>query len=90
MLAGLSGFLMAAKNGGVNPEFLSWHDSGAVLLMIILGGLGSLRGAVQGTVAFVLLKEFFLFRRLAGPGRRPLANDARAVHDIPGDICRTA
>ena len=66
MLAGLSGFLMATKNGGVNPELLSWHESGAVLLMIILGGLGSLRGAVLGTVAFVLLKEFYSSGSLLG------------------------
>lgn len=59
VLAGLAGFLVAAKNGAVNPELLSWHESGAVLLMIILGGLGSLRGAVVGAAAFVLLKELF-------------------------------
>ncbi|GGC97768.1 branched-chain amino acid ABC transporter permease [Undibacterium terreum] len=59
MLAGLAGFLMAARTGVVNPELLSWHESGAVLLMIILGGLGSLRGAVLGTVVFILLKEFY-------------------------------
>ena len=66
MLAGLSGFLIAAKNGGANPELLSWHESGAVLLMIILGGIGSLRGAVLGTVAFVLLKEFYSSGSLLG------------------------
>ena len=59
MLAGLAGFLMAARTGVVNPELLSWHESGAVLLMIILGGLGSLRGAVLGAAAFILLKEFY-------------------------------
>ena len=32
---------------------MSWHQSGAVLLMIILGGIGSLRGAVLGAFAFV-------------------------------------
>ena len=46
-LAGLAGFLLAIKDGAVNPELLSWHESGAVLLMIILGGIGSLRGAVH-------------------------------------------
>jgi branched-chain amino acid transport system permease protein len=59
MLAAVAGFLMAAKNGAVNPELLSWHESGAVLLMIILGGLGSLRGAVLGAIVFILLKEFY-------------------------------
>ena len=66
MLAGLAGFLNATKNGAVNPELLSWHESGAVLLMIILGGLGSLRGAVLGAVAFVLLKEFYASEALFG------------------------
>lgn len=58
-LAGLAGFLFALKDGFVNPELLSWHQSGAVLLMIILGGLGSLRGAVLGAVIFTLMQELF-------------------------------
>ena len=58
-LAGLAGCLLALKDGAVNPELLSWHESGAVLLMIILGGVGHLRGAVLGALAFVLLKELY-------------------------------
>jgi branched-chain amino acid transport system permease protein len=65
-LAGMAGFLSVAKNGVVNPELLSWHESGAVLMMIILGGLGSLRGAVIGAAAFVLLKEFYSSEALLG------------------------
>ncbi len=59
MVAGLSGYLFAVKDGFVNPELLSWHLSGAVLIMIILGGLGHLRGAFFGSVVFALLEEFF-------------------------------
>ena len=58
-IAGLAGFLFAVKDGFVNPELLSWHQSGAVLIMIILGGLGHLRGAVLGAFAFTLLQELF-------------------------------
>ncbi len=58
-IAGLAGFLFAVKDGFVNPELLSWHLSGAVLVMIILGGLGHLRGALIGAFAFALLQEFF-------------------------------
>ena len=58
-LAGLGGFLFAVKDGYVNPEMMSWHLSGAVLIMIILGGLGHLRGALVGAFAFALLQEFF-------------------------------
>ena len=66
-LAGLAGFLLAVKDGAVNPELLSWHESGAVLLMLILGGIGHLRGAVLGAAAFTLLKEFFQTEALVGP-----------------------
>ncbi len=65
-LAGLAGFLLAAKDGVVNPELLSWHESGAVLLMIILGGLGHLRGAVIGAAAFLLLQELLSSQALLG------------------------
>lgn len=58
-IAGLAGFLYAAQDGYVNPEMMSWHMSGALLVMIILGGLGHLQGAVLGAFAFVFLQEFF-------------------------------
>jgi branched-chain amino acid transport system permease protein len=58
-LAGLAGYLSAMQFGFVNPELLSWHQSGNVLLMLILGGLGSLYGAVVGAFAFVALQELF-------------------------------
>ena len=57
--AGLAGYLSALQFGFVNPELLSWHQSGNVLLMLILGGVGSLYGAVVGAFAFVALTEIF-------------------------------
>ena len=65
-LAGDAGFLYAVKDGYVNPEILAWHQSGTVLLMFILGGIGSLRGAVVGAFLFVVLKELFQSEALFG------------------------
>lgn len=65
-IAGLAGFLFAVKDGFVNPEMLSWHLSGAVLVMVILGGLGHLRGAVLGAFAFALLQELFKSEAIFG------------------------
>ncbi|MBX3604779.1 MAG: branched-chain amino acid ABC transporter permease [Piscinibacter sp.] len=58
-IAGLAGFLFAVKDGFVNPELLSWHLSGSLLIMVILGGIGHLRGALIGAFGFALLQEFF-------------------------------
>jgi branched-chain amino acid transport system permease protein len=65
-IAGLGGFLFAVKDGFVNPELLSWHLSGSVLIMIILGGIGHLRGAILGAFAFALLQEFFKSEAIFG------------------------
>ena len=65
-IAGLAGFLFAVMDGYVNPEMLSWHLSGAVLMMIILGGLGDLRGALIGAFAFSLLQEFYKSEAIFG------------------------
>ncbi|MEB4593115.1 branched-chain amino acid ABC transporter permease [Candidatus Thiothrix sp. Deng01] len=58
-IAGLAGFLFAVQDGFVNPEMMSWHLSGALLVMIILGGLGHLHGALIGAFVFVFLQELF-------------------------------
>lgn len=58
-LGGLAGFLYAVLFGFVTPELLSWHESGNVLLMVILGGMGSLVGAIAGAFAFEAMREFF-------------------------------
>ena len=58
-IAGLAGYLIAAKEGYVNPELLAWHQSGTVLMMLILGGVGTLVGAIIGAFSYVLLQEWF-------------------------------
>ena len=65
-IAGLAGFLYAVKDGYVNPELMSWHLSGSVLVMVILGGIGHLRGALVGAFAFALLQELFKSEAIFG------------------------
>src|SRR5262245_52908426 len=65
-LAGLAGYLAACQFGFVNPEILAWHQSGVVLMMVILGGMGRLHGAVIGAAAYVLLQELFSAQALFG------------------------
>ena len=57
MLAGAAGHMWSLHAGFVNPELVSWHKSAEALLMILLGGIGSLTGAIVGAFAFVALGE---------------------------------
>lgn len=58
-LGGVAGYLYASMFGFVTPELLSWHQSGNVLLMVILGGMGNLLAAVIGSFTFIFLQEIF-------------------------------
>jgi branched-chain amino acid transport system permease protein len=65
-LAGLAGYLAACQFGFVNPDILAWHHSGTVLMMVILGGMGRLHGAVIGAFAYVLIQEILSAPALMG------------------------
>lgn len=57
-LAGLAGYLNAVQFGVVNPAILGWRESGLVLMMVILGGMGTLFGPVLGAFVIVLLETW--------------------------------
>ncbi len=59
-LAGLAGGLSAIHTGGVAPSFLAWIKSGEVIVMTILGGMGTLYGPMIGAGAFIGLRELLL------------------------------
>lgn len=57
-IAGLAGYLDAAQFGFVSPDLFGWRLSGLVLMMVILGGMGTLFGPILGAFALVLLQDF--------------------------------
>ncbi|GGA64379.1 branched-chain amino acid ABC transporter permease [Nitratireductor aestuarii] len=59
MVVGLAGALFADLNKFVSPSMLSWHMSGELIVLIILGGKGRLFGPVAGAAVYVLF-EFAL------------------------------
>jgi branched-chain amino acid transport system permease protein len=56
-LAGLSGALLASLGNFVSPAMMQWSQSGVLMVMVILGGVGHLWGGVVGAVVFLLLEE---------------------------------
>lgn len=55
--AGLAGALIVNQHGFVSPNLLHWTQSGTLLIMLILGGVGRLYGGVAGAAAMLLLEE---------------------------------
>jgi branched-chain amino acid transport system permease protein len=58
-LAGIAGYLAAAQHGNVNPDMMGWHLSGSGLMMVILGGMGTLVGPIVGALAMLALEIAF-------------------------------
>lgn len=56
-IAGLAGALLANQSSYVSPRLLDWTQSGTLLMMLILGGVGYRCGGVYGTVLLLLLEE---------------------------------
>jgi branched-chain amino acid transport system permease protein len=56
-LGGLAGALYAPFAGFANTELLFWLLSGQVLIMVIVGGSGTLIGPVLGAAFFMLMEH---------------------------------
>jgi branched-chain amino acid transport system permease protein len=57
MFAGLAGSLTAQHTGFISPELYFWTTSGEVLIMVIVGGMGSLLGPAAGAALIILLRD---------------------------------
>ncbi|MHC2518591.1 ABC-type branched-subunit amino acid transport system permease subunit [Bradyrhizobium diazoefficiens] len=58
MMCGLAGALLANNTDFISPAVMYWTRSGDLMVMVILGGMGTLFGPVMGAVVFLLLEEF--------------------------------
>ena len=56
--AGLAGGLYAMKSGTINAGELGFQKSFDIIIMVVLGGLGSVSGAALAAVLLTLLPEF--------------------------------
>ncbi len=56
-IAGLAGALIANQTLYISPSFMHWTRSGDILVMVILGGMGSLFGPVLGALSLLLAEE---------------------------------
>ena len=58
MLAALAGTLLANQAEFVSPAYMTWQRSGELIMMVVVGGMGTLTGGILGAAVFLLLEEF--------------------------------
>lgn len=57
LLCALAGFFLANLTGFVSPAMMTWSISGELIVMVLLGGVGSVFGPIVGALAFLLTEE---------------------------------
>jgi branched-chain amino acid transport system permease protein len=57
-VAGLAGALLALHESYVSPAIMHWTRSGDLVVMVVLGGMGTLVGPVAGATLFLLMERF--------------------------------
>jgi len=68
VICGLSGVLLANHTSFISPALMHWTRSGDLIVMTVLGGMGSVFGPVFGAVAFLMLEQ------ILPPLIRPMAS----------------
>ena len=57
MMCGLAGALLANHTDFISPAVMHWTRSGDLIVMVVLGGMGSLFGPLIGAVTLLVLEE---------------------------------
>jgi branched-chain amino acid transport system permease protein len=57
-MCGVGGALLANQALFVSPAIMHWTRSGEIMVMVILGGIGTLFGPIIGAVAYLILEDF--------------------------------
>lgn len=82
VLAGISGGLLASVIGSITPMFFRFTLTYEILLIVVLGGQGSITGSVVGAVLLTVLKEWLRFLDdgfLIGPIQFPAVSGMRML-----------
>ena len=57
-MCGIAGFLLGNLTEFITPEYMSWFRSGEIMIMVLMGGMGTIFGSVFGALAYISLEEF--------------------------------
>jgi len=57
-IGGIAGALFANHQEFLTPEYMSWLRSGEIMIMVIMGGIGTIFGSVFGAFGFLFAEEY--------------------------------
>jgi branched-chain amino acid transport system permease protein len=57
-LCGVAGFLFANLTEFLTPDYMHWFRSGELMIMVLMGGMGTLFGPMFGAAAYILLEDW--------------------------------
>jgi len=57
MICAVAGLLLANLNAFASPSTMAWTMSGELIVMVVLGGMGSVFGPLIGAIAYLVLEE---------------------------------
>jgi branched-chain amino acid transport system permease protein len=82
-ICGLAGALLANHTDFISPATMHWTRSGDLIVMAVLGGMGTVFGPVIGAVAFLLLEEMLppMIKPVAQAFTAVTGVDARNAHE---------
>jgi branched-chain amino acid transport system permease protein len=66
-VAGFAGVLFATIDGYVAPELFGWRQSGVAIMMVVLGGAGTLFGPILGALLYSVIEEVLKTGSWVGP-----------------------
>jgi branched-chain amino acid transport system permease protein len=66
-VAGFAGALFATIDGFVSPDLFGWRESGIAIMMVVLGGVGTLFGPILGALVYSFLEEILKTESWVGP-----------------------
>jgi branched-chain amino acid transport system permease protein len=58
VVCGLAGFLLGNLTEFLTPEYMHWFRSGELMIMVMVGGMGTLFGPLFGAFAYIMLEDF--------------------------------
>ena len=80
-MAGLAGALIANQNGIVSPTLMYWTQSGSLMIMVIIGGVGYIYGGLIGAIVLLFSRKHCRLHASLAIAAGRYATDLGPVHD---------